>query len=189
MAYSWPPDMDLRLLATGAIDLLVVGWCLAHEMRKSVAEPSPPLALGSVMSSDPVVCAQIIACTGYDNTEAKNTYSRVKSRAIPNERLVRAFEIDNAFTTSDDDRRVKFKDKARKAIKLTDAEVGVLDKKLSLFARKVPRSVLYSEVLLSKLHVLQVSAQVKSANIDVVSGKPLHKSPKSSFVRLQTHRS
>ena len=74
--------------------------------------------------SDPTVCAQILACVGYDNTGAKNEYSNLKSRAIPNERLVRAFGIDNSFTTSEIERHKEFKIEAGKTIEMKEGEVG-----------------------------------------------------------------
>ncbi len=74
--------------------------------------------------SDPVTCRQVLACKGYNDTGAKNQYSDVRSRAIPNARLVPAFNIDNSFTTSEAERRKEFNLEARKAIKMTEIEVG-----------------------------------------------------------------
>ena len=74
--------------------------------------------------SDPAVCALIIAGTGYDDSGAKNKYNQLKSRAIPNERLTRAFDIDNSFTTIEHERHREFKLQAGKAMKMTVAKVG-----------------------------------------------------------------
>ena len=62
--------------------------------------------------SDPKACMQILECTGYASGD-RNTINAVESRANPNQRLVRAFDIDNAFTTKDDEYRKSFTRKAR----------------------------------------------------------------------------
>lgn len=120
--------MDLRVLFTGALGVLgvlVFIWCLTRG-EKQVQK--------IIKFSDTTACAKILACTGYDNTGAKNQYSDVKSRAIPNGRLVRAFGINNSFTTSEDKRRKEFNSQAVKAIKMTEDEVGTLRKeRLSSF--------------------------------------------------------
>lgn len=53
-----------------------------------------------------------------------NLYTNVVSRAIPNKRLILAFEINNSFTTSDSERRREFNSEAIKAIKMTEAKVS-----------------------------------------------------------------
>lgn len=57
---------------------------------------------------DPTECTNILACTMVNNRLGENQLSAVLSRAIPNERLALAFEIDNAFTTREDDYRRTF---------------------------------------------------------------------------------
>ena len=57
---------------------------------------------------DPDVGKRILACTGIENPENYNQLSAVEARALPNRRLVAAFHIDNAFTTTDDDYRRHF---------------------------------------------------------------------------------
>lgn len=65
----------------------------------------------------------------------------VKARALPNQRLVQAFGIDNAFTTFDDDYRSQFKRKAKGKLNLT---VGRW-KELRCFAKELLRKSLESE--------------------------------------------
>ena len=62
--------------------------------------------------SDPKACKEILDCTGYASGD-RNTINPVESRANPNQRLVRAFDIDNAFTTKDDEYRISFTREAR----------------------------------------------------------------------------
>ncbi len=62
--------------------------------------------------SNPKACMEILDCTGYASGD-RNTINAVESRANPNQRLVRAFNIDNAFTTKDDEDRKSFTSKAR----------------------------------------------------------------------------
>ena len=62
--------------------------------------------------SNPKACMEILECTGYTSGD-RNTINAVESRAGPNQRLVRAFDIDNAFTTKDDQYRKSFTRKAR----------------------------------------------------------------------------
>ncbi|KAL9629861.1 MAG: hypothetical protein Q9204_005041 [Flavoplaca sp. TL-2023a] len=51
--------------------------------------------------SDPVTCLKILKNQPYDDMLGTNKLSPETSRAIPNQRLVRAFHIDNGFTTND----------------------------------------------------------------------------------------
>ena len=62
--------------------------------------------------SDPKACREILACIGYVSGEI-NTIPAVESRAGPNQRLVKAFNIHNAFTTKDDEDRRSFTAEAR----------------------------------------------------------------------------
>ena len=119
MALLWFPNTYTPVLVTAG-SIIIFLLCLALILKtRRTKQCSQPLRF-----SDPAVCAQIIACTGYDNSEAKNQYSDLRSRAIPNERLIRAFNIDNSFTTSEGKRHKEFKLKAGKAIKLTEDKVG-----------------------------------------------------------------
>lgn len=118
-------NMDLPVLIAGTICLLVITWCLECAIKRFQARHRTRSVSRQVIRSDPAACAQILACTGYNNTGAINLYSHVKSRAIPNERLVRAFEIDNSFTTSEAKRRMEFNSEARKAIRMTEAKVCI----------------------------------------------------------------
>ncbi len=116
--------MDLPpILVTGAKWLLTIG-CLAGGIILLRAKTSPQSIQKAVVVSDPAMCLQVMAGKGYNNTEAENRYTDVHSRAVPNQRLVRAFVIDNSFTTSHDKRRKEFNAEAIKAMKMTDAKVS-----------------------------------------------------------------
>jgi len=58
-------------------------------------------------------CRAILACRDHD-TIGKNSLGALASRANPNQRLVRAFGIDSAFTTVDDKWRKEFRNDATK---------------------------------------------------------------------------
>ena len=124
--------MDIPVLVTGTIGLLIVLVYLFCGKRAIQAKPSSQLVLKETKFSDPVTCAQILACIGY-NTGAKNLYTDIKSRAIPNDRLVQAFGIDNSFTTSEPERRKAFNMEAVKAIKMTERKVRASSEILLLF--------------------------------------------------------
>ena len=68
-------------------------------------------------------CKQILARGTSDSSEHPNNLKPIASRAIPNGRLIRAFNIDNAFTTSEDARRIGFKKLAKEKIRLSETEV------------------------------------------------------------------
>ena len=121
--------MISQILFTGGVTVLVIVviWYLVGRTVQFQARPSPQSVPKSIRFPDPAICAQILACKGYDSSGAKNLYSDVKSRAIPNERLIKAFGIDNSFTTSDGDRRKEFNLEAGKAIKMTEAKVSTTE--------------------------------------------------------------
>ncbi|MCJ1430136.1 hypothetical protein MMC29_008051 [Sticta canariensis] len=66
---------------------------------------------------DEAECQKII---GRQDCEAKLKSTWVKARAIPNQRLVTAFGIHNAFTTFDDGYRARFQKDAAQKLRLTD---------------------------------------------------------------------
>ena len=70
--------------------------------------------------NDPKACANILACIGINSQVPDNQLTPVLSRAIPNNRLVQAFGINNAFTTSDDDFRQEFHDNASRILIATN---------------------------------------------------------------------
>lgn len=94
--------------------------CIAISTWWLFANPNEGMALSPTPFNDPAACALIIACRGYDDSGDRNTISRVQSRAIPNQRLVRTFGIDNAFTTTDDNYRKDFRRHAKEKITLDD---------------------------------------------------------------------
>ena len=141
------------MLVTGIAGLLAFAWYLTRENRRLQAEPSPQLVLKEIRSSDPTICRQIFACKGYDNSGAINLNSNVKSRAIPNEGLVRAFGIDNAFTTSDTKRRTEFNTKATNAIRMTEAQVSTPSERSLLLFWQAPILILRALRLLVGLYI------------------------------------
>ncbi|MCJ1228754.1 hypothetical protein MMC12_005417 [Toensbergia leucococca] len=62
----------------------------------------------------------ILACTGTEDSGPRNRLSNLQSRADPNQRLVRAFGINNAFTTTDDAHRKHFRKTAEACIRFGD---------------------------------------------------------------------
>ena len=52
-------------------------------------------------TSDPEICKRILNGTVFDSLLCKNQLSLTEAKARPNQRLVRAFGIDNGFTTLD----------------------------------------------------------------------------------------
>ena len=77
-------------------------------------------ALSQKTFDEPVICAMIIAYTGYDCSGGRNIINNVQSRADPNQRLVRTFNINNAFTTLDENYRKDFRSHAKEKITLND---------------------------------------------------------------------
>lgn len=66
--------------------------------------------------NDPAECTSILACTGIVNSQKQNLLSATISRALPNERLARAFGIDNAFTATNENDRLEFRKRASKKL-------------------------------------------------------------------------
>ena len=128
--------MDQRILYTGVAFLAVIIWYLVGRSKQPQARPSPQPVTKPVVFSDPASCARILACKGYSSTGAKNLYSDVKSRAIPNKRLTQAFVIDNSFTTSEAERRREFNLEAAKAIKMTEVKVSNIMSKKTLLSQR-----------------------------------------------------
>lgn len=134
--------MDLRQFTIGTsgtigvVALACGGWYLFRRNGTPQAESSPQSIDHPVTCSDLATCVRILACKGYNDTEARNLYTELQSRAIPNERLILAFGIDNSFTTSEVERRKEFNAVARKKIKMTDTKVGnPSERKVSPFSK------------------------------------------------------
>jgi dihydroceramidase len=72
---------------------------------------------------DLTTCMNILECIAVDNLMDPNQLSPVRARAIPNQRLARAFGMDNAFTTTLDDYWKEFRTlAARKLAVVKDDE-------------------------------------------------------------------
>lgn len=82
--------------------------------------PQDEKALSQTTFDDPAACARIVACIGYDISEDRNLISKVQSRAYPNQRLVRTFGIDNAFTTTNEKYRKVFRSYTKEKMTLDD---------------------------------------------------------------------
>ena len=107
--------MDNRLVFAIIVVFLAFLW---HQARGRSAKP--------VTKSDLSDCKKILACTGYSDAKANNLNSPLQTRAIPNQRLVRAYDIDNAFTTTEDKWHKNFNKEAGKSITMTEDQVGTL---------------------------------------------------------------
>lgn len=82
---------------------------------------------------DPTHCAEILACTSLDNVS--NRIKRLESRAFPNQRLVAAFGINNAFTTTDGKYARALRAAAVEKIKMEDSDW----KRIAGFAERLVR--------------------------------------------------
>ncbi|KAM0805620.1 hypothetical protein BDR22DRAFT_884600 [Usnea florida] len=152
--------MDSRVVFTIIIVLLASLW---YRTRGGKAEP--------VTKSDPSDCKQILACTGYSSTESKNLNTLLESRAIPNERLVRAYSIDNSFTTNENKRYKDFNKDAGKSIAMTEnewKEVATYAK--TLIATKLnPQAVSPSDVTtVEQMTFVTLDSLVRSVCLDVI---------------------
>ena len=82
--------------------------------------------------SNPDVCRKILNGKAYDSSEKKNCLPLVESRAIPNQRLVRGFGIDNGFTTTNKIYREQFRTNAEGMLQnINWKEVAELAEKLA----------------------------------------------------------
>ena len=74
--------------------------------------------------SDPIICKKILDGTIFDSPLGKNQLTLRESRARPNQRLVRAFGINNGFTTTDESWAVDFKAKASEKLRNQQRRMG-----------------------------------------------------------------
>ncbi|KAL9580935.1 MAG: hypothetical protein Q9212_004196 [Teloschistes hypoglaucus] len=100
----------------GAV-MFVCLWLWSHQAAIKAAVikrlRNPPSSNNSEVHrfSDPDICLKILKGTTYSKDDALgiNKLPFATSRAIPNQRIVRAFGIDNGFTTSDNGSREGFR--------------------------------------------------------------------------------
>ncbi|KAG6995536.1 cytochrome P450 [Physcia stellaris] len=78
----------------------------------------------TIDSSDPVICKKILDGTIFDSPLGRNQFTLTESRARPNQRLVRAFGIDNGFTTTEETWASKFKSKASDKLRKQQSSMG-----------------------------------------------------------------
>ena len=170
--------MALQVLFTGiaALAVILCIWYLAGRIRPV---PDP------IVFSDPASCRKILACEGCSGTEAQKLYSAIKSRAIPNQRLIEAFGIDNSFTTMEGKRRKEFNSKAGQAIKMTEDKVSttvLFSPKKLVWARPKHQDLPFPLNFIGKTSYLAVvKAMLTSTSC---SGKMLQTSQRSSSARL-----
>lgn len=119
----------LAILLPAVLGLGIWWWFRIHATTNSQGNPEGVIVKEQSQEQghdqgrfqDPLACDQILKCKGY-GTGDENELPAVESRAIPNERLVRAFGIDNAFTTSNDQYRKQFSKEASRMIKKSDEQ-------------------------------------------------------------------
>ena len=104
----------LATVTTAILGLFLIWWFFLPRLEE------PALVQSNVV--DPETCAKIVACNYNDDSGNSNALTKVQSRAYPNRRLVRAFNIDNAFTTTDDTYRKSFRNLATDKIKVNDGK-------------------------------------------------------------------
>ncbi|KAL8627913.1 hypothetical protein Q9189_006404 [Teloschistes chrysophthalmus] len=117
LVVSLPLKSVLRTVILGGA-IIVVYFCLRRHhaaIKAAIIERlrnSPSSNNNEVHRfSDPDICLKILRGTTYSNDDALgiNKLPFATSRVIPNQRLVRAFGIDNGFTTSDNRFREEFR--------------------------------------------------------------------------------
>ena len=132
--------MDLATIIFGLLALLLPIFFIrpkknssstnnSQKARKSddlaveeVRKPSDLDTKGASKFCDPIECRKILSCEPINELRLENRTVPTKSRARPNERLIHVFEIDNAFTTSDDQYRKNFRASAAKKLQAIDDE-------------------------------------------------------------------
>ena len=102
----FPPECEPSLYRSQLLPWLPSSSGSSMPVEDAISLPT------STKFSNPKACREILACTGYASGD-RNTINAVESRAYPNQRLVRAFDIDNAFTTKSDESRKDFTHEAK----------------------------------------------------------------------------
>ena len=104
------------LVAVFSYLCIIHKFCLHISLGILFSRSSPKLF------DDVVNCERILTCVGIENPPKPNIVDAVRTRALPNQRLVRTFGIDNAFTTTDDDYRKAFRMNAHRIISDINSE-------------------------------------------------------------------
>ncbi|MCJ1462157.1 hypothetical protein MMC07_000757 [Pseudocyphellaria aurata] len=105
----------------------MVSFCLGVRYYRHWSKPKP------TRFKDRFRCENILGCGKSNGIGNISIQDAVKSRALPNQRLVQAFGIDNAFTTFDCDYRMEFRKEAKEKLNLA---VGKW-KDLTFFAKEL----------------------------------------------------
>ena len=144
--------MLIALLCAAVTSLALLFWLCSL--------PTGEKALSKTTFNDPAVCAMIIACIGYDSSGDRNMISKVESRAYPNQRLVRTFGINNAFTTTNEQYRKKFRNHAQEKITLDNGTWrNIADFAKQLVSIAIPQST--SDAAYIRLDTLGQSVTLK----------------------------
>lgn len=106
--------VHLDTVISGMLVLAILGGLTYYHFWKLY--PSLPIR----SFSDPAHCAEILACASFEGIH--NRVGKLESRAFPNQRLVEAFGINNAFTTSDNKMARAFRTEAAKRIEIDDTQ-------------------------------------------------------------------
>lgn len=101
-AFTLPSGLSLLFLFLGVWYYLI--WSTSKQTR----------------FEDRARCESILRCRKSDGTRKLSIQDSVEARALPNQRLVRVFGIDNAFTTFDNTYRKQFREQAEGKLILTD---------------------------------------------------------------------
>lgn len=108
--------------AMGPLVLVCCLWLLGHDPLGSLvagAEWLPTRTRKRTVVAGAEKCQMLIAGDGMAVSTVRNKLSPLESRALPNQRLVHVFGIDNAFTTSTQTRLDEFKGIAKAVINLS----------------------------------------------------------------------
>ena len=111
---------------------------------------------------DPDICKRVLACLSTDDLENCNRISPLKARALPNQRLVATFHIDNAFTTTDHNYHRHFRTLASQKISGLSADVW---KRIAEFTHKLLRK--QTGVIGSKIYEILLVPLVQATSLKI----------------------
>ena len=115
-------------------------------------------------TDDPISCKKILSCKSFFAAGYReNRFSAAESRALPNQRLVTAFGIDNSFTTADENFRKTFKHNAAKRLSpiwknIADDAKAVVSARLNS-AQSTPNAKVHLDDLVRSI-CLRITLQV-----------------------------
>ena len=110
--------MPLAAIITGTIALILVSTCIYRRIFWRSVNNSQKVQKFDEANT----CHRILDCKSIEEAGPEITIVPIESRAKPNQRLTRVFEIDNAFTTFDDQYGRTFKSSAAKKLQAVNGE-------------------------------------------------------------------